>query len=704
MADLVNLSETTVLKDGNAFVVSLRDGSLPASIEHPLGLYMDDCRHLGVHELRAGGRPGRLLVASDELGSVGVHELTNPELELPDGRKLPLQALQLRIERAVDGGAGALEELLVIHAYVREQLDVDLELILGTDFAPMLAVRGLAGGPPPPVEPEARPDGVRFARVGADGIERSTIVSADPAPDRADGGALCWRLSLPPGGQAEIRLRYDLENGVETPSHQPVRPIGFSDWLADRTRVVADDELFNRVVRRSVLDVRMLRSQLDGWEYCAAGIPWYATLFGRDSLITATELLAFDPGMAEGTLRLLASRLGADDVPDRDEEPGKVIHELRVGELANTGATPLARYYGTVDATALFLCLIADHAAWTGELRVLHDLRDAVDAALGWLDHWSDRDGDGLIDYRARAKGGLRNQGWKDSWDGVVDEHGVPMEPPIALVEVQGYAIRARRSMADLLERDGDGATATRLRTQADQHARRLEDFWVEELGRYGMARDGSGHTSRALASNQGHLLWARAIPPERAVRVAEAMVSDELFSGWGIRTLGAAEPAFNPVGYHTGSVWPHDNALIADGLRHYGYDEEFTRVFESLLEAASHTEDYRLPELFAGFSRAEFERPVPYPVACRPQAWAAGAIPYLMTAGLGLIPDGLEGRLRIRRPSLPRWLGQIEVRGLRVGHGRVDLRFERTAPGGPVALSDARIDGDVEVVLEIGP
>ncbi|CAN5543442.1 hypothetical protein BH20ACT18_BH20ACT18_09730 [soil metagenome] len=435
---------------------------------------------------------------------------------------------------------------------------------------------------------------------------------------------------------------------------------------------------------------------VEGERYYAAGIPWYSTLFGRDSLITAIQTLAFAPEIAAETLRLLARRLGRVIDDERDEEPGKVIHELRVGEVARLAETPLANYYGTIDATPLFLCLVCDHADWTGDLSLFDELRGDVDAALRWMDAFGDLDGDGLLEYRSRSPSGLRNQGWKDSHDGVMDKDGAPFEPPIALVEVQGYALRAKRGIARLFDRAGDAGRAERLRKGALVLEEGIERFWLEDFGYYAMALDAEKRPSGALASNQGHLLWADAVPPERAGWVRDALMSEAMFSGWGIRTLAAGESAYNPVGCHTGSVWPHDNALIAVGLRRYGFEEDFTAIFEGLLEAASLFPNYRLPELFAGFSRSEYESPVPYPVACRPQAWAAGTIPYLMKWGLGLTPEGFDRRLRIVRPSLPHWVNRVDVSGISFAGASVDLSFERARE--QVTLSDTQIDGDVEV------
>lgn len=475
-------------------------------------------------------------------------------------------------------------------------------------------------------------------------------------------------------------------------------------WLSDRCRVTVDEELVERVLRRSLLDVRLLASELDGNAYYAAGVPWYATLFGRGSIISALQTIAFAPDIAEQTVRVLASRLGSRFDDAHDEEPGMVLHECRQDELAAAGLTPFARYYGTVDATPLFLCLVCEHANWTGSLRLFDELRPEVDRALGWIDQFGDFDDDRLLEYRRRAPDGLDNHCWKDSWDGLPDEHGSPLQPPIAVIEAQGYAVAARRGMARLFELRGEPERAAQLRLEAGRHAGEIDRFWLPERGFYAMALDGNKRPSKALGSNQGHLLWAQAVPTERARAICAALLGGASYSGWGVRTLSQDERAFNPVGYHTGTVWPHDNSLFAVGLRKYGLDQPFLRIMEGLIDVASALPDYRLPELFAGFSRADYEdHPVPYPVACSPQAWAAGSLPFMLIAELGITPDALAGVLRIRRPSLPRQINRVTVESLRVGDARVDLLFERVRPGGDsVALTDVRIDGELDVVLEI--
>ena len=681
IAAVADLSSSVVLKAGNAFLVTTPEGDAPLEGAHAFGLYRDDCRFLSGHELRVDGERPRLLVASAPSGTRAAHELTRG------------QALRVGVERTL-AGEGTLRERIHLRSYGREPVAaLDIEIALAADFRPVLVLHEMVDIPAPAVAIEPVAGGLRFAARGSDGIERAMTVTADPAPVAVEGGRLRFAVELDPGGSVDLTLTYALHEGSSRPAAAAPAP-------PEAPLVATDSELFDRILGRSLRDLEMLRSSIDGRAYYAAGVPWYATLFGRDSLITALQMLAFDADVAADTLRLLAHRLGTVVDPLREEEPGKVLHELRLGEAAASNATPLARYYGTVDATPLFLCLLCEHAAWSGTLDLFDELDFAVDATLRWIDEYADHDGDGLLDYAPGSPGGLVNQGWKDSADGIPDGAGAPLAPPVALVEAQGYAVRAKRGIARLFMRAGDARRAAALTDEADELEAHLDRFWLPDRGYYAMALDRDGEPSTALASNQGHLLWAGAVPRERAHGVRDALMGDAMNAGWGIRTLGAGEAAYNPVSYHVGSVWPHDTALVAAGLRRYGYDSELAALLDATLDAASHTPEYRLPELFAGFGRTEFDVPVPYPVACRPQAWAAGAIPFLLTEALGLRADALERRLAIHRPVLPGWLHRVEITGLRVGGARVDLLFERTRGTDHVALSDARVDGDLEVML----
>jgi glycogen debranching enzyme len=690
----VNIADSLVLKRENLFLLAPREGRLPGGADHPLGLWYRDCRFLSVHELLLDGEPPMLLQASDALGRRAVHHLANAA-----------GTLSIRMERCLDGPA-LLRERIVVQGHADEGSRVELTLRLGADFAPMLGVRGLV--PLPERGPEVFADGssVRFELRGRDGVTRTTGVEASPPPDAVeragDTAVMRFALELRPGAAADVELSYAVaerpEAGAGTAPPPATAPPGPPPDRARSgpppTAVETGDPLFDRVLGRALADLELLRSDLGGRPFYAAGVPWFATLFGRDSLIAAGQALAFAPEVAEGTLRALGGVLGRTLDDERDEEPGKVLHELRVGEPATLGETPFARYYGSADSTPLWLCLLCDHADWSGDLALFRELRPQVDAALGWLEHHGDLDGDGLIEYRRRAPGGLRNQGWRDSPAGVPDAEGRPLEPPVALVEVQGYALRALRGIARLLELEGEPAAAAPLRERAERTAAALEGLRLGET--YAIGLDGAKRPGSGMTSNPGHLLWAGAVEPDAARGVRDALMGDPMWSGWGIRTLAEGHPGYNPLGYHVGAVWPHDTAMVAAGLRRYGFDDDFEAIFEGLLDAASLFPDHRMPELFGGFAHRPGEAPVPYPVACRPQAWAAGAIPQLLTAGLGLEPDGLGGTLRVTRPLLPRWVDRLAVEGMRVGGSTVHLRFERD--GDRAVLSHARVEGDLRV------
>ena len=699
-----DITDAVVIKEENLFLVAQHDASIPVEGHHPFGLYYEDCRYLSGWELEVVGERPRPLVYNASRGDCATHELTNRELTVEHGRRVPPQTIQIRVHRELVDGR-TLEERLTLKSFNPEPLATDVILRLRSGFEPMMWLRGLAPDfRPNDAEATASGDGLTLAATGHDGVRRQLMTATRPAPAEIEGATLTWKLELHRGEPQTLALRHLVSDGerVRAPTPPPLRPRNGRSKRDDvgHTQVRTNDELFNRILDRSFADLRMLRSRLRGQSYYAAGTPWYATVFGRDTLITSLEMLGYDQRIAETTLRLLAHNLGERVDPAREEEPGKVLHEIRVGELANLGLLPFARYYGSIDSTPLFLCVLSEHADWAGNLALFNELSAEVDAALEWIDKWGDRDGDGLLEYQRGSPEGLENQGWKDSYDGIPDEHGRQLATPIAVVEAQGYAMRAKRRLARLFALSGQVQRANRLREEAVAMRERLEQFFLEHEGFYSMALDGDKRPSRALGSNQGHLLWSLAVAPQRAALVRDALMRPEMFSGWGIRTLGSNEPAYNPVGYHAGSVWPHDTALTAFGLRKYGYDEDFTAVFEGLLEAASHFTDYRLPELFAGFSREDYSIPVPYPVACHPQAWAAGSIPYLLRGGLGLVPDGLERRLRVVRPSLPRWLTHVEVSGLEIAGSTIDLVFERAA--NRVTLADVRIEGDVDVALEI--
>jgi glycogen debranching enzyme len=456
-------------------------------------------------------------------------------------------------------------------------------------------------------------------------------------------------------------------------------------WNRGFAQIRTDNELFNLAIARSAGDLRLLVN--DGprpdERYLAAGVPWFTTLFGRDSLISAFQTLAVRPQIAIEALETLAAFQATEEDPERDMEPGKILHELRTGEMARNGETPHRPYYGTVDATPLWLILLGATFDWTGDRAVVDRLWPNALRALEWIDRYGDRDGDGFVEYERRTPRGLLNQGWKDSSDGIRDRKGRLAHTPIALAEVQGYVYDAKRRMAGLARVRGEDGLASRLDAEADTLRSRFEAaFWSEEQAFYAMALDGDKQRMDAIGSNAGQCLWSGLVSQERAGQVVQRLMAADMFSGWGIRTYAAGQVGYNPIGYHTGTVWPHDVSLIAAGFKRYGFHAEANLLCGRIFEASQHFPEFRLPELFCGFDRDTSAVPVPYPVACSPQAWAAGSVFLFLETMLGLRPHAAAGELELAHPELPEWLAKVTVSNLRVGDADVDLLFHRWRGG----------------------
>lgn len=711
------IADAVVLKDGNVYFLTAADGNVPLEEDHGYGLYYHDCRYLNGYELRLAGHKLDTLVSTAAQGFVALSQLTTPDLRLSDGQVIPRESLGITWERIIDSAQCALHDVITLQNFGPRRMEFPISLAFRAEFEDVFAVRGLPYAARGTLLPPRWADGVlEFGYEGSDALTRRVAVRFSGTPSFVDGTTVEFAVSLAPGERQDALVTVAMSesesgsDGVPDLRHAPnlqqaknLLEASASRWLASGTEIRASSLTLNTVLDRSLRDLRLLRSQIDGQEFFSAGVPWYATLFGRDSLLTALQTLVIDPRIAEQTLRVLAANQGTREDPWRDEEPGKILHELRVGEMARAGVIPHTPYYGTIDATVLFLMLVAEHTRWTGSLALFHELRENVERALEWIARYGDQDGDGYLEYRSESSGGLVNQGWKDADDAIVNADGSLATPPIALVEVQGYVYAAKIALADVYQQAGSPARAQQLRREAGVLRTRFnQDFWVEEIGSYALALQAGKRPAAVVSSNPGQALWCGIVDPGRAAAVVERLMAPDMFSGWGIRTLSTAERRYNPMSYQLGSVWPHDTALIAAGFRRYGFRAEAARLFERLVEAAVHFPDARLPELFTGFSREEFGVPVPYPVACRPQAWAAGAAPFLVQTLLGLEPRGSDRVLRIVRPILPEMLQWVELRRLQVAGAQVDLRFERS-PRGLVAVDVLKVDGDLEVVLELG-
>jgi glycogen debranching enzyme len=676
---------TRSLANDQSFAVFDAGGDILDSRLEPVGFFHRDTRHLSRFELRIGGEFPYYLnsyVADD--GAELCVNLTNPDLR--DGEQLQLRRDSLQVERAWVMFGSRLTHRILLRNFAMFEVAIVLDLVFRSDFADVFEVRGLPRTHRSPVH--ARVIGanrVEFSQCGLDGILRATSLLFEPPPERLSTRAARFQLTLQPGEERRLETEIAALSGESDESSKPSVPQGFAGVLVARrvqlgaataswAGVSTDDDALGRLIRWSRADLVMLTMHSERGCCVQAGIPWFATLFGRDSLLTALSALWLNPRLGAGTLRSLAALQGSEVNPERDEQPGKIVHELRAGEMANTGEIPFGRYYGSADSTPLFLLLFGRYVLETGDLELATELWPHVERALSWIEEFGDRDGDGFVEYLAETPRGLMNQGWKDSFDAISHADGRLAEPPVALAEVQAYVYAAYLAVAEVAASTDRKALAVKLRARAEA----LRDgfhraFWLEDDQLVALALDANKEPCRVMSSNAGQCLAMGLLEPDPARSVAERLTRDDMFSGWGIRTLSARERRYNPMGYHIGSIWPHDNALCAVGLRRAGDLAGVLRVTGALVDAsgALHAS---LPELFCGFPREPRRGPVPYPVACHPQAWAAGSVFLLLQAMLGLSLDGFAQRLSFQRPVLPRSVGWLRLDDLPVGRGSASL------------------------------
>jgi len=698
-----------VLKHGEAFLVADRRGDFPAHFEGELGFYRAGTRHLRWLEVRLHGESPLLLGADTAPDNDQILvTLTNADVHAPaasgGGVMVPRNTIYLD-RRLTLYDPHLLESVTVTNFHVAP-CEVLVEVIFTADFRDVFEVRGTQRAERGQLLPEEREGGrIRLRYLGRDGVERATIVTFDPPPALIAQSRAVYRLALGPSEGFRFDITATAES-ADAGAPAPVPRLGeavtrlraSSARLVTRAaRVVTDHESFNALIARSLVDLNMLITETDAGRVPYAGVPWYVTPFGRDSLITAYQLLPYDAEVAAGTLRFLARWQSHTDDAFLDAEPGKILHEYRLGEMANCREIPFVPYYGTVDATPLFVTLLGDYVRWTGDVALARELWPAAQAALAWMSAAGRPHR--YLTYTRRSRLGLGNQGWKDSEDAVMHADGTLARAPIALCEAQGYAYAAYGDAAELATLLGDTTTAARATAEAEALRRDFErDFWLEDDQCYALAIDGEGRPCEVIASNAGHCLWSGLVDERRAALVAKRLLADDMFSGWGIRTLSARERRYNPMSYHNGSVWPHDNALAAAGFRRYRLLEHVITVTSALFDASHWFEHARVPELFCGFARHPDHGPVAYPVACAPQAWAAGSTLQLLTALIGVDADAVHGRVTFHNPVLPPWLRFVEIHDLRVGRSALDVAISRGRDGASVELISRR--GDVELIV----
>jgi len=686
------------LKHGDTFAMFDHYGDLAGGIANPQGLYHQDTRYLSMLRIEIEGRRPLLLSSTVENNNALLTvDLTNPDIYLGD--ELQLRRDSIHLLRSKFLWASACYEAIVVHNYLQEPRTITVSLQYEADFRDLFEVRGLARprrGVLKRFTPEMHRVVLRY--TGIDERVRDTELVFDPAPDRLSEQRAEWRVELAAGarkalfvtavcgtaGQSDCRFVSNLRRAHRARLRASRR----------QATVRTSNHIFNELLCRSMADLVMLTADTQHGLYPYAGIPWFSTVFGRDGIITAIEMLAFDPSLARGVLNFLAATQARELDATRDAEPGKILHEVRQGEMAALGEIPFGMYYGSVDSTPLFVLLAGLYWERSGDLETIRELWPNICAALEWIDRYGDCDGDGFVEYLRKSQNGLANQGWKDSEDSVFHANGALAHGAITLCEVQAYVYAAKVHAARMAAKLNDCARAQQLKQDAATLRLQFEQcFWMEDQGFYILALDGEKQPCRVVSSNPGHALFCGIASPQHALRVAQLLTAKQLFSGWGIRTISTVESRYNPMSYHNGSIWPHDNALAALGLARYGHMSEAVNVLTAIFDASKHMELRRLPELYCGIRRKAGRGPTFYPVACSPQAWASAAPFALLTAVLGLQLDASTETVRFVYPRLPDFLNEVELRNLRLGSSALDILLHRR--GSTVA---------VNVVGKIGP
>ncbi len=674
------------LVDGKTFLATNVAGDIVPPGAPDVGFFHEDTRFLSHLEFKLDGHRSAVLSSSTEQTFVSQIELTTGNITLRDSFDLPENTVHIRREQLL--ASDILFDRLTFENFNRVAVEFTVELSYDADFVDVFQVRGVARAEHGQYyQPLLEREGVIFSYRGRDNVLRQTEVRMNPAPVEIKAGTARWKLRLEPLRKTTLEVTVtprveDKESRATLYKYEAqlmARRVAFQEFDNASTRFSSSNSVFDHLLHNALGDFHALRIPVGNEHVIAAGIPWFATIFGRDSIIAAYQTLSLNPELAKDTLRVLA-RHQASELDDwRDAQPGKILHEWREGEMTKCGEMPFGPYYGSVDATPLWLVLLSETYNWTCDETLVREMLPHAYRALDWIDQYGDLDGDGFVEYLRRSPRGLINQGWKDSWDANIHSDGRVASPPIALCEVQGYVYDAKYRMASLLRTFGDHERAEKLRREANELARRFDKtFWSPQRGFYAMALDAEKKPLEVISSNPGHLLWSRIINRERARAVTQRMMQEDMFSGWGWRTMSQQEQVFNPLSYHRGSVWPHDNSLIAHGMALNEFREPALKALEALFQAALEFRDYRLPELFCGLQRRPFDEPVHYPVSCSPQAWASGALFLILSSVLGIRPSAQRKELNIINPQLPERLDHLHIRNLKIGNSRVGLDFSR--------------------------
>ncbi len=695
--------ETYTLKHEEGFAIFDAYGNIDIERNFEEGIYYEGTRFLSYYKLYIFNEtPILLSSAVKEDNSLFTADLTNPDIVKNEEIVIPEGTLHILRNKFLY--ENCCYERIYLKNFYLNPVDIELNFYFNNDFADIFEVRGFKRerkGKFFPLQTER--DRIKFIYKGLDNVERITDILFNPLPEKIFSNRAIYKLRLNPRGSFTLYLniRCLIENrkfnkcSYKKAFYHIKRRL--ENWENKSCKIYTSNEQFNQWLKRSWADIIMLTTSTEYGLYPYAGIPWFNTIFGRDGIITALECLWINPSIAKGTLAFLAHHQAKEFNPEQDAQPGKIVHEIRKGEMAAIGEIPFAKYYGSVDATPLFVILASKYYERTGDIEFIKNIWENILMAISWIDEYGDIDKDGFVEYYPSERG-LINKGWKDSKDSVFYEDGELAKPPIALVEIQGYAYKAKREGAKLARVLGKKDLAVKWEREAERLKELIEEkFWDEEIKCFVLALDGNKRPCRVRSSNAGHLLFCKAVTPSKARALASLFFEKHFFSGWGIRTLSSLEKRYNPLSYHNGSVWPHDNALIAFGLSLYGFKEEALKILKALFEASTFFKLHRIPELFCGFERRTNEGPTHYPVACHPQAWSAGAVFLILQGCLGLSFEGNE--IYFKHPMLPRFIDELWVKDLAVKRGVIDLYLRRY--GDDVVVNVIKKEGEVKILVE---
>lgn len=698
-----------ILKQGDSFAIFDRYGDIyPVGKTH-YGLFHEGTRFLSQLELTIENKKPLLLSANlREENEVLTIDLTNPDyLDHDLGKNLDHGSFHILRSKFLY--EGVYHERIELENFENSRLNFRLGLRFGNDFADIFEIRGMKR------EARGEPGAIRYGEhsmtldyMGLDGVKRESVIQVNcDSKVRLVQNQMEFQVDLP----SKAKKRIDLSIGFVVDQEEREIP-PFDQALGDLLETIrsrkwdsceffSQNEQFNSWLDGSLSDLYTLLTKTEHGFYPYAGIPWYSTAFGRDGIITALMCLWMDPLISKGVLKYLAVTQATKEDPFKDAEPGKIFHETRKGEMAATGEIPFSLYYGTIDATMLFVILAGEYVKRTNDLETIRSIWPNIKAAINWINEYGDLDGDGLVEYEKKAENGLDNQGWKDSFDSVFYSTGELAKLPIALCEVQAYTYDAKIKAAEIANLLGEEDFSREMSIQAGELKEKFNRlFWSEEKSTFVLALDGDKKPCDVRSSNAGQCLFSRIADPDKAERTIQSLLSEDMYSGWGIRTISTREKRYNPMSYHNGSIWPHDNALIAYGMQRYGKKEGVNKIFEAMMDTSLYMDDKRIPELFCGFDRRKAEGPTAYPVACSPQAWAVASVFMMVQSCLGIDIDAKANLLCFNEPSLPDFMDFIEIRNLRINSGRIHFMAEKNH--GSVSIKIMEKPDDLEVLVKL--